>query len=196
MQTVKQIERLWNARQYGRLFRDLIANRPESSFPLGIDTPTSAVAAAIGIIRLDELNQPHVPLYGTLVRAIVASQEKDGGWGDAIVTTLCLRALMLGRGSGEAIQRGLKYLADLQKSEGAWPRIPFRRMEGDACVTAFVLYELGDEPRFRQSVRFDDAVDSFAASDHSLDPEARRLWERAQMRCGIHQNSTPAMAWS
>jgi hypothetical protein len=199
MQTVRQIERLWNARQYGRLFRELLANRPECSFRLGIDSPTSALAAAIGIVRLDELNQSHVPLYSAFIRAIIASQEKDGGWGDAIATTLCLRALMLGRQTGgEAIQRGLKYLADLQKSDGTWPRIPFRRMPGDAGVSAFVLYELGDETRFREAVRFEEAMSWFQANQETLDAESHRLWERAQLRCPVRSRpiEAPAEIWS
>src|SRR5438067_3818408 len=114
MQTVRQIERLWNARQYEKLFRQLVANRPEASFGLELETPGSASAAAMGIIRLDELNQAHVPLYNAFIRALVACQDKDGGWVDAMTTTLCLRALMLGRNTGgQAIQRGLIYLAGL-----------------------------------------------------------------------------------
>ena len=197
MQTVRQIERLWNARQYNRLFGDLIANRPESSFRLEIDAPTSAVAAAVGIIRLDELNQAHVNLYSTLIRAVVASQEKDGGWGDAVVTTLCLRALMLGRNTaGESIERGLAYLANLQKSDGSWPRIPLRRMTGDASVSAFVLYQLGDDERFRSAVRMEDAANWFAANQSSLEPDGRRLWERAQLKCHLPKTGEPALVWS
>ena len=120
------------------------------------------------------------PLYPVLIRAIIASQEKDGGWGDVTVTTLCLRALMLGQNTGgEAIRRGLKYLADLQKSDGTWPRIPLRRMPADPAVSSFVLYELADESRFRAAVRFEDAVNWFQANAGELDAEAHRLWQRA-----------------
>lgn len=196
MQTVRHIERLWNARQYAKLFGELIANRPESTFRLEIETPTSTVAAAMGIIRLDELNQAHVPLYSTFIRALVASQERDGGWGDATITTLCLRALMLGKGQGESIRRGLQYLADLQKSDGLWPKIPFRRMPGDACVSAFVLHQLSDGDRFRAAVRFDDAVSWFETHEKTLEPEARRLWDRAKLRCGSRAVREPMLVWS
>ena len=196
MQTVRHIERLWNARQYVKLFGELIANRPESTFRLEIETPTSTVAAGVGIIRLDELNQAHVPLYSTFIRALVASQERDGGWGDATITTLCLRALMLGKGQGESIQRGLRYLADLQKSDGLWPKIPFRRMPGDACVSAFVLHQLSDDERFRAAVRIDVAVNWFAAHEKTLEPEARRLWDRAKLRCGSRAVREPMLVWS
>jgi hypothetical protein len=197
MQTVKQIERLWNARQYTRLFRELLANRPESSFPLQIESPTSAAAAALGIIRLDELTQPQVPLYSTLIRAIVASQEKDGGWGDATITTLCLRALMLGRNTcGEAIARGLDYLATLQRSDGLWPKIPLRRMPGDANLTAFVLYQLGDDERFGAAVNLSAAAGWFAANESSLELETQLLWDRAQLRCRAQRLREPMLMWS
>jgi len=62
MQTVRHIERLWNARQYVKLFGELIANRPESTFRLEIDTPTSTLAAAMGIIRAGRVEPGHVPL--------------------------------------------------------------------------------------------------------------------------------------
>jgi hypothetical protein len=196
MQTVRHIERLWNARQYTKLFGELIANRPESIFRLELGTPTSTLAAAMGVIRLDELNQAHVPLYSTFIRALVASQEKDGGWGDATITTLCLRALMLGKGTGESIDQGLRYLGDLQKSDALWPKIPFRRMPGDACVSAFVLHQLADDERFRAAVRFDDAVNWFEAHEKTLEPEARRLWDRAKLRCGSRTVREPMLVWS
>ena len=196
MQTVRHIERLWNARQYAKLFGELIANRPESTFRLEIDSPTSTIAAAMGIIRLDELNQAQVPLYSTFIRALVASQDRDGGWGDATITTLCLRALMLGKGHGEAIERGLAYLATLQKPDGLWPKIPFRRMPGDACVSAFVLHQLSDDERFRAAVRFEDALSWFAAHETTLEPEARRLWDRAKLRCGSRAAREPMLVWS
>lgn len=62
MQTIKHIERLWTARKYELLFRELIATRPEASFRLEIELATCTPAAAMAMIRLDELNQSHQPL--------------------------------------------------------------------------------------------------------------------------------------
>ncbi len=53
MQTVRQIERLWTGHQFQRLFRELIANRPEADFKFDL-APGSILAAAMGMIRLDE----------------------------------------------------------------------------------------------------------------------------------------------
>ena len=94
MMTVRQIERDWDNRRYEKLFAALVENRPEGSFPFEAIDTRSTPAAAIAIIRLDELSQGHVPLYARLVRALLASQNvNDGGWGDPVVTALCLRAL-------------------------------------------------------------------------------------------------------
>jgi hypothetical protein len=141
----------------------------------------------MGVIRLAELGQSHVPLAQTLLRTLLATQEADGGWAEPMLTSLCLRALMAGNGAGLAIERGLTYLANLQKSEGAWPAEPIRRLAADARVSAFVLYQLGNDDRFRTAVRFDDAVNWFDSQQASLDIESRRLWDRAALRCQHRQ---------
>lgn len=197
MQTVRQIERLWTGRLYAKLFKNLIANRPESAFQAEFNPAGSTVAAAVAMIRLDELNQAHVPLFSKLIRALIASQEKDGGWGDAATTAFCLRALMIGRNTGgEAIERGLKYLADLQRPEGLWPREPFRRMPGDPQITSFVLYQLGAEERFRAAVRIDDALNWFEQNRATLLPPVKNLWDRARLRCHTRLPREQVMVWS
>src|SRR3989442_15827516 len=100
MITVKQIERAWNARQYERLFRELMACRPEADLNLEFDGGWAAPAAAMAVIRLDELSQSHVPACAMLIRCLIASQQSDGGWGDLTTTALCLRALLCGNGHG------------------------------------------------------------------------------------------------
>jgi hypothetical protein len=182
MQTVRHIQRLWDARKHQQLLHLLIGNRPENSVRLE-PASTCIPAAAMGAIRLDELNQSHVPLYTTFVKTLVATQEKDGGWGDPMTTALCLRALMAGKGAGLAIERGLVYLANLQKTEGIWPKIPIRRTPVEPLGSAFVLYQLGEDARFRAAVRFEDAVNWFETHESTLDAEIRRLWDRASLRC-------------
>lgn len=185
MITIRQIERSWTARTYDKLFRELVATRPESTFRFEHEQGRSTPAAAMALIRMDELSQSYVPLYGKLLRAVLASQESDGGWGDAMTTALCLRALLCSSGDGVAIDRGLTYLANLQKTEGVWPAVPLRRMPADGYVSAFILLELGDNPRFRDAVRFSDAVAWFESHESGLDPTTRALWDRARHRCRI-----------
>ena len=149
------------------------------------------------MIRLDELGQSHFALYGKLVRTVIATQQADGGWGDPMITALALSALHAGRGDGDVIRRGLTYLANLQKSDGSWPRIALRRMPSDACASAYVMLQLGNLSDFRRAVRFDDAVQWFASNESALEPDARRLWERARVKCRVpRMRPQLAQLWS
>ena len=197
MTTVRQIERQWKAKEYQQLFADLTAPRPEGTLRLGIDTSLAAPAAAIALIRLDELNQAHVSLYSTMLRTILAAQEFDGGWGDPVTTALGLRALLCSGGHGLAVDRALTYLAQLQKTDGLWPNIPIRRMPADPYVSALILFELRDYPRFREAVRFDDAVRWFVQHETELEPDCRKLWDRVRVRLGrLAPAARPVLLWS
>jgi len=190
MTTVRQIERLWEARKYQQIYKELTVARPEGMLHTSWDCPQSIPAAAMVIIRLDELDQSHVPLAGNLIRSLLVTQQLDGGWGDLIATALALRALTRCRGQGLAIERGMAYLANLQQTVGTWPKVPIRRMPADACVSAFILQQLGESAIFRASVRFDDAIAWFARNESSLDDESRRIWASARLKCrGTHRAS-------
>jgi hypothetical protein len=189
MTTVRQIERLWNAKQYDRLFKQLLASRPEASFRLEIQLGQAVPAAALALIRLDELSQAHVPLCAHLIRAILSAQEADGSWSDPMTTALCLRALLTSHGQGAAIDRGLFYLATMQKSQGIWPKVPIRRMPADPYVSAFILYQLGDCDRFRSAVRFFDAINWFEQNEPNLEPDALTLWRRAALHCRLRPHT-------
>lgn len=199
MMTVRHIEKLWNSDAHGRLLKELLAGRPEASLRLEHELTGRLPAAAMALLRLDELAQSHVPLYAKLLKTILAAQQSDGGWNDPVTSAICLRALLAGRGQGIAIDRGLFYLAQLQKSEGIWPNVPIRRMPADPFVSAFILLQLGFDARFRQAVRFIDALNWFEANELTLDSETRRLWDHASVRCQMHRpisTSQPVLSWS
>lgn len=183
MMTVGHMQRLWNSGKYARLLDELIALRVEALAAAELAQRPYAAAAALALVRLDELNQPHAALCPTLLRAILAQQESDGGWGDVAVTALCLRALSLWHGHGLAIQRGMNYLAQLQQPAGIWPKIPIRRMAADPLLSAFVLLQLGDHEPFRAAVDFPAAVDWFDSHGPDIDPAAKTLWDHARPRC-------------
>lgn len=193
MITVRQLERQWQAGEYERMVRACMEMRPENSLRLVAECARAVPAAAMAIVRLDELNQGHVPFCGVLVRTILAAQEADGGWGDPLSTALCVRALMCGQGDGPAIDRGIEYLASLQKPEGLWPKTPIRRLVGDAFTSAFVLLQLADDFRFERAVRLGDALEWLAANERSLDGETARLWRILSMRHRLAaRRQTPA----
>lgn len=198
MITVKQIEQCWGSRQYERLYRDLIAFRPEANLPVTPDAGWAAPAAAMAVIWLDDFSQSHAPLYPKLIKALIATQQPDGSWGDLVTTALCLRALLCCNGDGMAIQRGLAFLANLQKPEGCWPRVPHRRMPEDADVSVTVLAHLGDKEAFANAVRLDDAVAWFENNEPYLDVKTKAAWHRVARRCRRHAApvlAEPAM-WS
>lgn len=192
MQTARQIERFWNGRQFDRLARELLAARLEASDRLASELSRNVPAAALALIRLDELNQSRHPLTQKLIHCILAAQESDGGWGEPLVTALCLRALLCSRGQGVSIERGMTYLADMQKAEGAWPLVPIRRTTEDAFVSAFILFQLAGDPSFRAAVRFDAAVEWFMQNEPKLDEDTRKLWQRVSLRCRLGTSGTVA----
>jgi hypothetical protein len=197
MITLRQIERFWTGKNYERLFRELIAARPEGTLRAQMQLGQPASTAAMGVIRLFELNQEYTPVYATLLRAVLGAQsESDGGWGDPMTTALCLRALLQCNGSGPAISRGLHYLASIQKTEGIWPDVPIRRLPADPYASAFVLYQLAEYDAFRSAVRFFDAVNWFEANEMQLDPESRLLWDRAATRCRRARHAPAMGLWS
>ena len=193
MMTVKQMERLWETQAVVKLAGELLAARPEGVFRVELSQPLPT--AGLLLVRLDELSQGFTPLASKLTRFILSQQESDGGWGDPIVTAVCLRGLMSGGGEGTAVDQGLAYLAMLQKPEGIWPRVPIRRMPDDASVSAFVLLQLVDQPRFHSAVRLTDAVDWFTANQGQLDNDAKKLWKIASLRCA-GRTKRPVEAWN
>jgi len=197
MLTVRRIERLWNERKCLQLLEELIAPRIEAAAVAELTETPAASAAALALIRLDELHQPQAALCPRLIGSLLALQQTDGGWGDVATTALCLRALCLQNGQGPAIERGLEYLAALQQPGGIWPKIPIRRMPEDALVSAFVLAQLADNERFRDSIRFDAALAWFQAHRWSLDLAAQSIWDHARLRIPVVV-TTPAGAgiWS
>ena len=182
MLTVRQIQRLWGASAYGELVRSFLQARPENSLRLSGELSRQVPAAALAVILLDEWGQSYHPFCGKLIRTILAAQEADGGFGDAMVTALCLRALLCSNGQGPAVERAIAYLVNLQRPEGLWPRVPLRRMPADAFVSAFVLLHLGNDARFQAAVAIDRAINWFDANRQTLEPEAAKLWRAVSIR--------------
>jgi len=206
MITIRQIERLFNDQQWVRLHHELMSNRPEGAHqpPHAHGSPAApprglcgvVPVAAMAMIRMDELSQAGHPFYRRLLNVIFTSQQSDGGWGDPCVTALCVRALVAGAGSGAAIHGGLGYLAALQKSEGAWPKEPIRRLPADGFASAFILHQLGEFAQFRDAVRFADAITWFTSHARELDDDAQRLWSHAKTRCRLATTYRPAPLFS
>ncbi|QOV91084.1 hypothetical protein [Humisphaera borealis] len=182
MLTVRQIERLYVARDFSRLLHDLTSHRADALIRWDKQANRSVLAAAMSAIRLDELSQAHHAFCGTMVRAVLAAQEADGGWGDPLSTALCLRALLASKGNGASIDRGMAYLAAVQQDAGSFPAGPFRRMPADGHVTTSVLYLLGEFETFAAAVDGLGAADWIEHNLATLDDPTRVLWRHGSVR--------------
>ncbi len=197
MITVNRIERLFSDQQHPRLYRELIAGRPEATFALQPVLARAIPIATLGMLRLDELSQANTALYRRLRNVVLTAQNiADGGWSDPLTTSLALRAMLSGSGDGATIARGLHNLARLQHDDGLFPRENLHRMPADPFVSAFVMLQLGDHDPFRQSVRFHEAVEWFTRNATHLDPDTRRLWSHAHARCRSAPGYGIATLWT
>jgi len=183
MLTVRQIERLYRAHDYSRLLHDLTSHRAEALIRWDARANRAVLAAAMSAARLDELSQAHHPFCAKMIQSVLTAQDADGGWGDPLTTALCLRALLSSKGDGQAIQRGMAYLAALQQDEGAFPAGPFRRMPADGHVSVVILYLLAEYPSFAEAVRTSDAADWLDRNLKTLDDPTRVIWRHGSMRC-------------
>src|SRR5438034_4533657 len=155
MITLRHIERLFSHHQHPRLYRELIAGRPEAAVELDSQLAHVIPIAALGMIRLDELSQSHTSMYRRLLNVVLTAQQGDGGWGDVMSTAVALRALLGGgnsSGCGRAIDCGLAKLASLQNDQGLWRREAGAETgsatPADPLASAFVLMQLGDRAVF------------------------------------------------
>ena len=196
MITVRQLERLWHEKAFARMSALLLEMRPESSLRLAQELARPTAVAALCVIRLDELAQSHTPFCSRMIRAVLAAQELDGGFGDALSTALCIRALSCSAGHGPAIDRGLSYLGTLQKEDGSWPRIPLRRFPGDSFITALILYHLGENESFLHGTRANTAFDWLSAHESELDIETTRIFRTVRVRLAQAPLAEPSFSWS
>src|SRR5947208_3531111 len=164
MITIKQLQRLWASGNYDAISRLCLEMRPESSTRLIMLLGESIPAAALMVIRMDELGQSYHPFASQLIRALLKSQETDGGWHDPLTSALALKALLASRGRGLAIERAIAYLASLQKDDGLWPKDPLRRMPADPYISAMILFLLADDPGFTSAIRSKDALTALQAN--------------------------------
>lgn len=206
MLTIRQIDKLWQLKAYERLLDELCTGRAESTGGIRQLIHGPIAAAALVVIRMDELHQGHLPQVRNAIKYLLTQQSAQGGWGDAVTSVLCLRALARGAGSGAAVDGAVKFLSNLQKEDGEWPREPMNRFPGDPAVTAFVLLQLAESrtPAARALV----ARTLERLSDESLDTDANNgkkpvagdeqlatLRERARTR-HAHDTVLTAASWS
>lgn len=185
MMTARQIERWWTNRDHARLARECLAGRAEAVESIRGALARTEAAAALALIRLDELGQA-TSLVPVWLRTVVEAQGDEGGWDDPLLTGLCARALLTHRSHLDRAHAGIASLARLQRDDGAWPREPLRRMPGDALATAYILLQLVNDETFRGVVRVADAVRWLQEQQQSLCGDAAALTRVALLRSASH----------
>lgn len=178
MTTIRQIDRLWAGNDHRRMVSELTGGRPELT-AVAQRLLGPAAAAAVAVIRLDELGQSHQPIVAKLLRSLIGAQQPDGGWGDLAVTILALRALRCCDGNGHAVERAITHLSLCQREDGAWPDEPIRRLPADGLTTAFLLLNLAGDEAMMGKLNLQSAADWLTAHRDELEPVTRRLADRA-----------------
>ena len=149
MLTPAKLNRLWQQSRHRALVREVAANRPEARLELDARLGGPTLAAALGLMRLGELNQLHQPLARSMRDRLAWSQAGDGSWGERgggcpVLTAFAARALsataattitngrtrlgMAGAGAdapashraNPAAARGVAFLAAVQRDAGGW----------------------------------------------------------------------------
>ncbi len=78
MTTVRQIQRLWSAKAFDKLLQHLLLPRAEASDRLLAELTGPVAAAAMVVVRLDEMAQTFAPLNAEAIRVVVAAQSPTG----------------------------------------------------------------------------------------------------------------------
>lgn len=201
MLTLRQIEKWWTAKAYTRLLDELCAGRAEGVNGIrdlldGSPDKASVAAAAMTIIRAEELRQSAHPHVGKMVRLLLDRQDRLGGWGekgpggtlatDSVITALAARGLAQS-GTGPAVDNALTRLADLQNQDGEWSAAatPGDETGGltDMAVTAFVLYQLATIRRPAAALLIDTALGRLLApAAGQVDTQLNTLRRRIEAR--------------
>jgi hypothetical protein len=171
MHTLSKLSRLWHARRYRALVRDLTRGRPEARLELDTRIGGDLPAAALLLVRLRELNQLETPLAREALERLIWSQNPDGSWpGGVLVSALCVRGLAAARHPTQT-RRGLDWLAD--SSRGI-----------DSAFTAgFVLLQvarLADDIDWQPLTRLDPAYDPAREADAAT----RWVWQHVHLHAG------------
>jgi hypothetical protein len=169
MITPRQIERLVELQEYRQLVERILTNgrcRSRAALAL-LKRADVAAPAAIGLAlqRLAEITYGPSDLANDLARRLIAMQRRDGMYGGGpnpssesliAATATALRGLLscVSQQSStnvaaqqpilQAIDSGVAALAKQFKCDA--------KVQHDAAAWAIALWQLGDEPRFRQAV--------------------------------------------
>jgi hypothetical protein len=183
MTTVRQIDGMWTDGQGRKLFSELSKFRPDVPEFLAGDLGILPIAAAaLSMIRLQELNQTRTQLYRALLARVLVTQDADGGWGDTLATVLAARALLNDPEGRSAGLKAVILLSNFQLDDGTFPRTLARRLAGDTLATAFVLAHLARMSEVANRVRVEAAIGALVEARPTASPLLQPLIKLAISR--------------
>lgn len=202
MINARQLRKQLQTRDGDRLVRSLASNGTPLPLPLQVRLTEAGSAAplAMGLRRLLELTYGSDPLVRELTDELLSLQHPDGSFpgnhaGDpdplataaaaAALTRLCHDAPYLHPCLDHACHRSLTALAAMQDEAGLFD-CPNDRTPADRALTGtFILYLLGCDMLFRQTIRYADLVNWLDDHADRLDEPTRELWQMARITPGV-----------
>lgn len=212
MLTTAKLSRLWKQAKYRALVREVCEGRPEARLELDTRCGGPTAAAALGLLRLVELNQSHLPLAAELASRLLWTQNRNGSWGGEanepipLVTVLAVRALAskpgesritVGRIPGIGLDRPAGGASGrLSDSVAAWSTAVARGVDwlvasqptwrDDPFTVGFVLLQVGRIAPFldRADVGALLAAEPRASRRSEPDASTRFVWRHVHLRVG------------
>ncbi len=194
MLSVSLLQRYFDACQFDRLVKGVVANGSPLPLPLQARLSHAAPATAVALRRLVELTYGSTALSRQMSHVLVALQRPGGAFAGSdeacpvatAAVVAALGAVLREHGADERIEsaydRGLMALAAMQDREGLFAGPSDRSVQCRALTSAYVLSQLADDDRFRAAVRLADLENWFDLNGHRLDRATESLYRLAQVR--------------
>lgn len=198
MLSVNLIQKLFDTQDHSRMIGCLADNG--TTLPLAVQArlTQSIAAAGLGLRRLVELSYGPTALSSAMTDTLLAGQQPDGSFQgtcdrDPLVTAGAVAGLsaVLREYDGQAavdspvladaIDRALASLNAMQMEDGLFCHGDDRTIEDRALTSAYVLFLLARQPRFREAIRFADLMTWFDERADRLEPVTLELYQMASL---------------
>jgi hypothetical protein len=195
--TVNNIQKLFDAKAYGRLLNAVAGNGLELPRALGARLArVPAGAVALGLRRVVELTYHPTDLSGRMAQFLIATQDRDGSFErDPVVTAMAAAAwgrMLAEQPAGAtpqivaAKEHALGALALMQQDDGLFDTSADWTCADRALTGAFVFYTLADDEAFGKAVNIAALWRWFEQRHRTLERDTERLWRMgcAEVRGG------------
>lgn len=187
---------------------DLLAAVVDNGMPLPLPLQvklgrTSSVALALR--SLIDISGEMSPLVGDMAEILLFVQEEGGSFSnDPLATATAAAALdrvtkhRTARSHDpieQAHDRAIAALSSFQRHDALFECAADRTLEDRELTSAFVLYLLADDERFRATNRFAELMGWFEQRYHKLDSATHDLWEMARLKSAMHVDSNDVRLW-